>query len=88
VRLNSTLSKDLLNNLVFVAGAELVLELRLAGGVQNALLAVPITIASAIALSTKKNTTFTLISTPTWLHRTRRERQVGCLLTWVRTQEP
>jgi hypothetical protein len=45
--LNSTLGEDLLDNLILVAGAKLILELRLAGGVQDALLAVPIKKSSA-----------------------------------------
>jgi hypothetical protein len=44
MRLHRALGKHLLDDLVLVAGAELVLELLLAGSVEDALLAVPVAI--------------------------------------------
>lgn len=41
-RLDTALSEDLLHDLILVAGAELVLKLSLASGVEDTLLAVPI----------------------------------------------
>ena len=40
--LNAAIGEDLLHDVVFVAGAELVLKLAFAGGVEDALLAVPV----------------------------------------------
>ena len=48
MRLYRALGEDLLDNFVLVAGAELVLKLRLGCCVQDTLLAVPVTIVLAV----------------------------------------